>query len=85
MGIPSNLTISVVGVKNIICSPRNGDVVAILSVVDDYDIMLISQQGVIIRTPVKGISTIGRATQGFRLMKLGTGDSIVAAARIIND
>ncbi|MFQ5474657.1 MAG: DNA gyrase subunit A, partial [Candidatus Nanoarchaeia archaeon] len=74
-----------VGVRNIICSQRNGDVVAILSVKDDYDVMLISQKGVIIRTPVKGISVIGRATQGFRLMKINSGDNVVAATRIIND
>jgi len=72
-------------VKNIICSPRNGKVVAVLSVVDEDDVMFISKNGVVIRTPVNGLSTIGRATQGFRLMHLKPGDSVAASARIINE
>jgi DNA gyrase subunit A len=74
-----------VGVKNIICSPRNGDVVAVLSIADEDDVMFISKEGVIIRTIAQGISKIGRATQGFRLMKIGSGDKAVAAAKIINE
>ncbi|MFH1063975.1 MAG: DNA gyrase subunit A [Candidatus Woesearchaeota archaeon] len=74
-----------VGVKNIICSDRNGSVSAIRSVTDDDEIMLISQNGIIIRTPVKNISTIGRATQGVRLMKMGQDDKLVDAAKIINE
>ncbi|MFC1753516.1 DNA gyrase subunit A [Thermoproteota archaeon] len=74
-----------VGVKNIICSPRNGGAVAVLSVTDEDDVMFISKNGVIIRTDVKGISQIGRATQGFRLMKINSGDTVVAAAKIIKE
>jgi DNA gyrase subunit A len=74
-----------VGVRNIICSPRNGDAVAVLSVTDEDDVMFISRKGVVIRTPVKGVSTIGRATQGFRLMKINGDDTVVAAARIIKE
>jgi DNA gyrase subunit A len=74
-----------VGVKNIICSPRNGNVITVKSVSDDDEIIIISKSGIIIRTAAKGISTIGRNTQGLRLMRLGEGDKVVAAARIIND
>ena len=74
-----------VGVKNIICSDRNGAAVAIRSVTDEDDVMFISKNGVIIRTSVGGISTIGRATQGFRLMKINQSDQVVAAAKIIKE
>ena len=74
-----------VGVRNIICSPRNGNVVAVKSVTDSDDLMFISKNGITIRTPSKGISVIGRATQGMRLMKLGEGDKIVAAAKIVKE
>ncbi|HII71153.1 TPA: DNA gyrase subunit A, partial [Candidatus Woesearchaeota archaeon] len=74
-----------VGVKNIICSERNGKVVAIRSVSDDDELMLISQTGIIIRTPAKQISVIGRVTQGVRIMKLDDGDRLVDAAKLVND
>ena len=73
------------GVKNIICSERNGKVVAIKSVTDNDELMFISKNGITIRTPAKGISVIGRATQGMTLMKLEPDDKIVAAARIIQE
>ncbi|MBR9691249.1 DNA gyrase subunit A [Candidatus Woesearchaeota archaeon] len=73
------------GVKNIICSERNGKVVAIKSVTDESDLMLISQKGIGIRISAKDISVIGRATQGVRIMKLGEGDRIAAVAKIVKD
>ncbi len=74
-----------VGVKNIICSERNGKVVAVRSVNDDDEVMFITQNGIIIRSAVKQISIIGRATQGVTLMKLDTGDKLIDAAKIINE
>ncbi|MBR9690659.1 DNA gyrase subunit A [Candidatus Woesearchaeota archaeon] len=75
-----------VGVKNIICSERNGQVVGIRSVIDEDGLMFISQNGIIIRTRADQISTIGRATQGVRLMRLkGDDDRVVAVAKIISD
>jgi len=73
------------GVKNIICSERNGKVVAIKNVIDSDELMLISQHGIMIRVPAKDISVIGRATQGVRLMKLGEKDKVVAAAKIVKE
>ncbi len=74
-----------VGVRNIVCSERNGAVVAVKSVTSNDDLMFISRSGITIRTPAKGISVIGRATQGMRLMKLSEGDVVVAAAKIIKE
>lgn len=74
-----------VGVRNIICSERNGTVVAVKSVTDNDDLMFISKHGITIRTPAKGISVIGRATQGMRLMKLEEADKVVAAAKIVKE
>lgn len=71
------------GVINIQCSERNGKVVAVLSVSDKEGLMLISQNGIAIRMPVSGISSIGRNTQGVRLMKLDDNDKVVSATKII--
>jgi len=49
---------------------------------DDDDIMLITDGGKVIRTPVKGISVIGRNTQGVRLIDLGEGEQVVGVARL---
>ncbi|MBW2970871.1 DNA gyrase subunit A [Candidatus Woesearchaeota archaeon] len=73
------------GVINIICSPRNGSVVDVKSVSPEDEIMLISKQGILIRVPVKSISTIGRNTQGVRLMRLNQGDKVMSAAKIAVD
>ncbi len=71
------------GVINIQCSERNGDVAAIKNVEEIDDILLISRNGIVIRTNIHNISVIGRNTQGVRLMKIGEGDNVVAAAKII--
>lgn len=71
------------GIINIQCSERNGKVVAISSVTDDDEMMFISQKGITIRTSANGISQISRNTQGVRLMRLGKGDEVVSAAKII--
>ncbi|HLD07260.1 MAG TPA: DNA gyrase subunit A [Candidatus Nanoarchaeia archaeon] len=73
------------GVRNIICSERNGPVVAVVSVQDGDDVMVVSKNGVIIRVPVSGISVIGRNTQGVRIIKLEKGDIVVSAARVMGD
>ncbi|MFH1506612.1 MAG: DNA gyrase subunit A [archaeon] len=73
------------GVINIQTSARNGPVCAVRDVTDDDELMFISKQGIIIRTPSSGISTIGRNTQGVRLMKMKPGDMIVSTARIVKE
>jgi DNA gyrase subunit A len=71
------------GVKNIICSERNGKVVSVNSVTDNDEIMLITKKGITIRMPVSQISVIGRATQGVRLIKLEENDKLVSVAKIV--
>ncbi|GIU69403.1 MAG: DNA gyrase subunit A [Candidatus Woesearchaeota archaeon] len=73
------------GVRNILCSERNGKVVSVLAVNDTDEIMLISKKGILIRTECSQISSIGRNTQGVRLMKLSQGDKAVSMTKIIKD
>jgi DNA gyrase subunit A len=73
------------GVINIRTNDRNGRVVAIKEVDDEDELMFISKDGILIRVAVKDISTIGRNTQGARLMKLKPGDMVVSAAKIIKE
>ena len=71
------------GIINIKTSERNGKVIAIKEVVTDDELMLISQKGIIIRQPVVQIKTIGRATQGVKLINLDSGDKVVDVARVV--
>ena len=65
------------GVIAIQANQRNGAVVGATSVTDDDELMLISDQGTLVRTPVAGVSVIGRNTQGVRLIKLANGECLV--------
>ncbi len=71
-----------VGLKNIKTSARNGKVVALESVQPGDDLMLITTGGMIIRTGLDEIRSIGRNTQGVRLIKLKPEDKLVAAEKI---
>ena len=71
-----------VGIINIQTSDRNGKVVGIAYVTDDDHVMLISQQGMILRTRAGDIRAIGRATQGVRLIEMEEGDAVVAVAKL---
>jgi DNA gyrase subunit A len=71
-----------VGIINIQTSERNGKVVGIAYVHDDDELMLISQQGKILRMVTKDIRAIGRATQGVRLLGVEEGDQVVSVARL---
>jgi DNA gyrase subunit A len=72
-----------VGVINIKITDKNSQVVAIAQVADNDELMLISQSGVLIRTPVTGISVIGRNTQGVRVMRLDEKDKVISLAKIV--
>jgi DNA gyrase subunit A len=74
-----------VGIINIQTSERNGRVVGMASVHDDDEFMLITQQGKILRTVARDIRTIGRATQGVRLIEIDADDRVVALARLAED
>ena len=66
------------GVINIRCSDRNGAVIGVASAVDGDDVMFITSSGMIVRTPAADVSTIGRNTQGVRLVNLKGEDTLVA-------
>ena len=72
-----------VGVISIQVTKRNGPVVSAVAVENDDEIMLISDQGTLIRTPVKDISIFGRNTQGVRLVNLSELEQLVGIERII--
>ncbi len=62
-----------------------GKMVTIKEVVDNDDLMIITNQGVLIRLPVAQIRSIGRATQGVKLIKLGEGTLVSSITRIITE
>jgi DNA gyrase subunit A len=70
------------GIINIQTSDRNGKVVGIAQVTDEDELMLITQQGKILRMASKDIRTIGRATQGVRLIDIEGDDRAVSIARL---
>jgi DNA gyrase subunit A len=71
-----------VGLKNIKTTARNGKVVALKAVRSRDDLVMITANGMIIRTGLDQIRSIGRNTQGVRLIKLKGGDKLVAAEKI---
>ena len=73
-----------VGLKNIKTSARNGKVVALKAVHSRDDLMMITANGIIIRTGLDQIRSIGRNTQGVRLINLKEGDKLVAAEKIVS-
>ena len=71
------------GIINIKTTERNGKVVGMKSVRDADELMLITQAGMIVRTGVNEMRTIGRATQGVRVIALKGKDKLVAVARVV--
>ena len=71
-----------IGIINIQTSERNGKVIGMAHVSDDAELMLITQQGKILRMAAKDIRTIGRATQGVRLIDIEGDDRAVSIARL---
>lgn len=71
------------GVKAIATSERNGLVVAARLVSDEDEIMLITTGGVLIRTRVKEIRELGRATQGVTLINLGEGEKLSGLEKVV--
>ena len=70
------------GLINIKTSERNGPVVGVNFLRADEEVMLITEKGMIIRLNTADISTIGRNTQGVRLIQLEAGDHLVSVARL---
>jgi DNA gyrase subunit A len=72
-----------VGVINISTSSRNGQVVGMSYVEEGDEVLLITQQGMIIRMPTNDVRSIGRATQGVRLIEIEGEDRVVSVARLV--
>ncbi len=70
------------GVIAIQTTQRNGRTVGMLQVGDDDEMMLISSNGTLVRTPVGDVSIMGRNTQGVRLIRVESGQRLVGLARI---
>ena len=73
------------GVLTMRTTEKTGKMVAIMEVVDNDDLMIITDLGVIMRQPVSAIRTIGRVTQGVRLVKLDEGAHISSISRVISE
>lgn len=72
-----------IGLINIQTSERNGSVIGVMQVSDDDELMLITQQGKILRMASRDIRTIGRATQGVRLIDIEGEDRAVSIAKLV--
>jgi DNA gyrase subunit A len=70
------------GIITIKTNVRNGSVVNVMQVGNDNDLMVITDQGKILRVPVSGFSVIGRNTQGVRLITTEEKEKVVAVARL---
>jgi DNA gyrase subunit A len=73
------------GVKNMEVTDKTGQVVATFPVSDDHQIMLVTDGGTTIRTPVVDVRVIGRSTQGVRLFTVGKGEKVSSVAWLIEE
>ncbi|MDO4837479.1 MAG: DNA gyrase subunit A [Clostridia bacterium] len=69
------------GIRAMNLTEKTGDLAALLLVQPEEDILLITDDGTIIRTPVETIRVCGRNTQGVRIMKLADGSRVIGVAR----
>jgi DNA gyrase subunit A len=72
-----------VGVINIATSERNGAVVGVAYVLGDDEVLLITQQGMILRMQTNDVRAIGRATQGVKLIDIEGDDRVVSIAKLV--
>jgi DNA gyrase subunit A len=73
------------GVKTLNITEKTGKLVAIKGVTDKEDLMIINKSGIIIRIAISELRTMGRATQGVRLITLKENDEIASVAKIEHD
>jgi len=72
-----------VGVINIAATTRNGLVVGVAYVQEGDELLLMTQQGMILRIPTDDVRAIGRATQGVTLINIEGDDKVVSIARLV--
>lgn len=70
------------GILTLNVTEKTGPIAGVRLVSEDQDVMLITDGGKVIRTPVKGISLLGRNTQGVRLIGLADGEKVVSIAKV---
>jgi len=74
------------GIFNMELTDKNGgEVVATFPVTDDHQVMLVTDSGQLIRTPVKQVRVAGRKTQGVTLFRVAEGEKVVSAASLIDE
>lgn len=73
------------GVINTKVTDKIGKVVDVKEITANEDIMLITSNGILIRTSIENIPLIGRATQGVTIMKVAHGETVVSVAKIIKE
>lgn len=73
------------GVKTINVTEKTGELVSIKDVTDKDDLMIINRSGIVIRIAMSNLRSMGRATQGVRLIKLKGDDSIASVAKVEHD
>jgi DNA gyrase subunit A len=71
------------GIINLKVVKKNGQVVGVKPVKEGNEIMLISKQGMVVRVAVKGISKVGRATQGVKVIALKSSDKLTSVASVV--
>lgn len=73
------------GVKTISITEKTGDLIAIKSVTDEDDLMIINKSSIVIRISVKELRVMGRATQGVKLINLKKNDQIASVAKVVRE
>ncbi len=73
------------GVITIKDSPDRGDLVGVATVRNNHELLLMSQEGTVIRVPVQSVRTTGRNTMGVRVMNLRGADKVSSMARLVGD
>ncbi|MBD3252522.1 DNA gyrase subunit A [Candidatus Pacearchaeota archaeon] len=73
------------GVINLKVSEKTGEVIGTIEVEDTDKFVVSTKKGIVIRTRVKDIRVMGRATQGVRIIRLQSGDRVSAIARLVED
>ena len=73
------------GVMTMRTTDKIGKMVSIMEVVDSDDLIVITNKGVLMRQPISKIRTIGRVTQGVRLVKLDKGSTISSITRVVHE
>ncbi|MFH1479529.1 MAG: DNA gyrase subunit A [Candidatus Omnitrophota bacterium] len=71
------------GIKNVSVTKKNGEATGVLMVNDRDELMVMTEKGMIVRCSAKDIRATGRSTQGVRIIKLDSGDTVATVARVV--